>query len=456
MSTDDDLELRLRDGLRAAAAALPPSGGAGRAPAGGRPGPGGPPHRHRPLLIGAAAVIAVAAGVGVAAVGRDADDAPDLQVAQQSATTDSAAADLGPGVDPVPGSAVVAGTELISFGPDGQRGESLSLAPLVDVQSVTSDRHGGWIACGSTTPPEDVALRPGDTDDTAIVGTVPPGPTVPWGTAPTSTVPGGTAPTSTFPAGTAPTATVAPTTTITAPAAPATDLGPAPTSTVPAIDAPTGTDEGTDGVAATPNAYRFRAGEEPEPLPVNVMCVADSLGVTEVDGRQVLAYLAADISIHLLDLETGADRAMVVDIPSGPGRAGVGGGRLAMLTDTGLAVWDLADLSPVAVGPVDLPVRPADATEGLLTSDLALSPDGTRLAALVGDISSSSEVVVVDLASGDEIFRQPVPVSLEGAEIAFDGATVAVGNFYDSYGPVRVYDVASGTERTVDGHGLLP
>ena len=127
-----------------------------------------------------------------------------------------------------------------------------------------------------------------------------------------------------------------------------------------------------------------------------------------------------------------------------------------MLSDAGLEVRDLATGEPVAIGPVDLPVRAPGAIEGLLTSDLVLSPDGTRLTALVGDISASSEVVVVDLGSGTELFRHEVPVSLEGAEVAFDGTTVAVGNYYDSYGPVRIYDIAAGTERTVDAHGLLP
>ena len=46
--------------------------------------------------------------------------------------------------------------------------------------------------------------------------------------------------------------------------------------------------------------------------------------------------------------------------------------------------------------------------------------------------------------------------SVDDTAAALDGSTVAVGNFYDSYGPVRVFDLATGAERTVDAHGVLP
>ena len=206
------------------------------------------------------------------------------------------------------------------------------------------------------------------------------------------------------------------------------------------------------------NAYRYRPGEKPAPLSVSVLCVADSLGVTEVGGTDVLVYVSpATFSLQRLDLATGAATALSIDMTSQlPGSASVGGGRLATFGDDGLALWDLATGDPVAVGPVDLPVRAADATSGLFTSNLVLSPDGTTLAALVGDSSAASDVVVVDLASGGEIFRRTVSTSMEGANLSYDGTTVAVGNFYDGYGPVQIYDLATGAQRTVDAHGILP
>lgn len=423
MTTDDDLDLRLRRGLRAAAEALPPTDLVGSDRAAGHGHRAGRPAVRRLALAGAAAILVAATAVGVTTLGGDGDDTADLRVAQPS--TDTTVIDLGPAVDPAPGSAVVVGAELVSFGPDGQPGERLSLAPLTDVQAVASDRHGGWIACGSGPVPDDVAtpVDPGTSSPT----TEPDAPTVPDGQTPTTT----TIPPSSDEARQA------------------------------EIDRRAGASDQADddvvNVEAVPDTYLFRAGQDPEPLPASAMCVADSLGVTEVDGRHVLAYVSgADLSIHLLDLETGTDSAVPLGSTPPPGQASVGGGRLAVFGDAGLEMWDLATSEPVAIGPVDLPVRATDATEGLLTSDPVLSPDGTRLAALVGDMSSTSEVVVVDLASGAELFRYEVPVAIEGAEVAFDGTTVAVGNYHDSYGPVRIYDVATGMERTVDTHGLLP
>src|SRR5690606_3680938 len=85
----------------------------------------------------------------------------------------------GPGDDPVAGTAVVTGDELVTYGPDGQPQTTLPLAPLTGVQSAVPDRHGGWIACGATT--DDVALR--DADEQAAS----------WTAEPTTAPPGGEA-----------------------------------------------------------------------------------------------------------------------------------------------------------------------------------------------------------------------------------------------------------------------
>jgi hypothetical protein len=132
----------------------------------------------------------------------------------------------------------------------------------------------------------------------------------------------------------------------------------------------------------------------------------------------------------------------------------VGGGRLAVLGDAGIALWDLATGEPVAVGPVDLPVRPAGATSGPFTADLEMAPDGASLAALVGEVSAPADLVVFDLASGDELLRRADAATVEGSQLAFDGTSVAVTNSYD--GRTTVIDVATGAERTVQAHGVLP
>ncbi len=418
MTAETDLESRLRTGLRAAGEALPPVEPADPA----RPGrwserPGGPHlHRRRRAWVAgaaAAAVVAAAVGVGVASLGGDdGPDAPDLEVSQTPTTGPSTTAttvpDAGPGVDPAAGSAVVVGTDLVSLGPDGQPGDTLPLAPLTDVQSVVSDRHGGWIACGTPAqaPIESPPVSEGATTTTGI--------DLPSETAFEARDPNSPG---------------------TMPSLP--DVEPQP---------------------RTPNTYRFRAGQDPEPLSVDVLCVADSLGVTEVGGHDALVHVSpATFSLNRLDLATGDVTPLAIDLSSGPRSAGVGGGRLAMVTDAGLGLWDLATGEPLAVAPIDLPVRAADATSGPLTSDLALSPDGATLAAVVGDPSAgTAEVVVADLATGTELFRTTVAASVEGGQLAYDGTTVAVGNFYESNGPVHVYDLATGAERTVDVHGLLP
>jgi WD40 repeat protein len=356
MTTQPDLETRVRTGLRAAFEAIPPAPrrpivvAAQRQleePAGSR--------RRTGAAVLAAAAAAVVAVAGVAAVTVTGDDDSPGHVesspthpSTSNATEGPATAGdhEGPGEDPVAGSAVVNGDTLVTYGPDGEPGETVPLAPLTGVQSVVPDRHGGWIACG-------------------------------------------------------------------------------------------------DASAST--VYRFRLGQAPEPIDIDPVCASDSLGVTLVDGREVLYYISGPtLTVRQYDLAAGADGPLPMDVGLPlPGQVAVGGGRMAVLDDAGLRVWDLATGEPVAVPDADLGG----------SSALALSPDGTTLAALIGDLSAS-DVVVFDLATGDELFRRPVAPPIEGDQLSYDGTSVAVGSFYE--GPVRIYDLASGAERTIDAHGVLP
>ncbi len=159
---------------------------------------------------------------------------------------------------------------------------------------------------------------------------------------------------------------------------------------------------------------------------------------------------------HQVDLTTGIDGPLPVDVGSaGLADVAVGGGRLALLTDTGLQLWDLATGEPVAIAPVDLPIRSATGV-GPRTSDLELSPDGTTLAALVShDDSATLDLMVVDLASGSELLSRPAAAIEEGTQMSFDGTSVVVGNFYDGH-VMTVIDVATGAERAIDTNGTLP
>jgi hypothetical protein len=434
MTTDHDLESRLRAGLHAAADALPPA-----PPTGSRTGP--PSRRRLPLLIAAGVTVLALGGAGVVALGGGGNGDPDVMVsppatdppADGTATDDPSAGEpdggmlpAGPGTDHPAGTAVAStGDEpvLTVYDGDGQPSSTVALAPLTGIQSVVSDRQGGWIACGLN---DDVAAipdlpDPADGDD-----------------APTTTIPVG-------PDGAS------------GPDGAADPLADRAAAEREAIGDPDDAAADDPSAPPPPNAFHFRPGHDPQPLDVNVLCTADALGVTDLGGGQVLVYQSSTEQLSILDLTTGEDGAVPVDA-SGFAISGwsVGGGRLALMGDTGLTLWDLATGEQLPAGPADLPTRPEVATTDVFTADIALSPDGTTLAAMIGEIDETSDVVVVDVDSGEELFRRTVPVSLEGAELSFDGTSVAVGNFYDSYGPVRIFALDGSSERTIDAHGLVP
>lgn len=434
MTAHSDLENRLRTGLRAASKALPPAEPVRPLdPTAGRDSVHRPGTRLRrgtvAALAAAAAVTVVGASMaGLALAGRDgrtpdveSTPAQDPEAGPPATGAATAVGDqhAGPGDDPVAGTAVVTGDELVTYGPDGQPGTTLSLAPLTGVQSAVPDRHGGWIVCGSTT--DDVSFRDAEDGGTS------------WSGEPPTSVPADGGSGSTGDGAGEPEAQIA-------------ELSGSLDATSDAVD--------SDPV---PTTYWFRPDTDPQPLPIGPVCAADSLAVTLVDGREVLLYFSgATYSVHQLDLATGADEPLAIDlgIPSS-GQVTAGGGRLAMVDEAGLHVWDIATGEPVSAGPIDLPVS-TDLNVHPSTSSLSLSPDGTRLAAIVGDMSAPSELLVFDLATGEELLRTSVPVGLEGDEISFDGTTVAVSNYSEGYGPVRIYDVASSDERTIDTHGILP
>jgi hypothetical protein len=208
------------------------------------------------------------------------------------------------------------------------------------------------------------------------------------------------------------------------------------------------TDESMDSL------YRFRPDQDPEPLSFMSMCSVTPLDVTPIDGRPVLVYEDMETQrFELLDLATDETTPMSIDAS---GTWSAGGGRLARLSEHGLEVWDLASAQPVDVADISLPWvgNCYDPPCGPIVFDLALSDDGATLAALVGEIETGRpDVVVVDLASGAELFRATVQIS-DGGNLAYDGTTLAVASTYA--GPVHVFDIATGAERTLDVQGKLP
>jgi hypothetical protein len=434
VTASPDLETRLRSGLRAAADALPHVEPADPRRAAAPTGLGhqvaGTAHRAPSVglaaavaaMVAVAGVVAVVATAGRGGEGADVATEPTPPPSSGDTTTPTTGGpagvlgdEPGPPVDPVAGGAVIADDRLVTYGPDGRRGATVPLAPLAGVQAAAPDRRGGWIVCGTPSGPA---------------------PTVPDG---------GTAPTSTPPATGGGTVWTLPD-----------ERAGATQESLEALEVEVPGSTGTAPEPGRPNAYRFQIDQEPVPLGVNVYCVSDSLSVTEVGGHPVLLYVSpATFSGRQLDLVTGADSALQIDVgDAGLSDVAVGGGRLAVLGDAGIALWDLATGEPVAVGPVDLPVRPAGATSGPFTADLEMAPDGASLAALVGEVSAPADLVVFDLASGDELLRRADAATVEGSQLAFDGTSVAVTNSYD--GRTTVIDVATGAERTVQAHGVLP
>jgi hypothetical protein len=124
-------------------------------------------------------------------------------------------------------------------------------------------------------------------------------------------------------------------------------------------------------------------------------------------------------------------------------------GRVLIASEgTGFQMFDITSgqAQPVPIGAIQ--------THGSL-GDIALSHDGTTVAVLTGPVDSGNKLTIYDIATGNVVFETDTPFPAEGSELSYDGTTVAVGNWYDSYGPVQVIDVASGASHTIDAHGVI-
>lgn len=366
------LEDRLRHGLQAAAAALPPAEEV-RA----RPRPAAHPGPFRPrwmvAALGSAAAAAVVAGAVV--VAGDGDGQPDVRSdpvgtpgtgGQTTEPAPDGPPDLevtGPANGQVPGQAVVVGDELRTYGPDGAQTGAMSLAPLEQVQAASSDLAGGWVACGMSGPA---------------------GGQLVW----------------------------------------------------------------------------FPQGGEPTPLEgTSVTCMADAVKVIDAPEGPTAVYLGVgpggSIGSHYaaVVLATGEIRQLTLPVdPMGFYSWAATTGKAAFYSDaTGFQLFDLATGEALPAAAID-PGGPVD--------DLVLSPDGATVALLTGDIvSPATDLVVYDVATGAELHREAFAMSLEGAELSYDGTTVAVGNYYDAgdvpYPPVTVIDLSTQARHTIDAHGLV-
>ena len=105
------------------------------------------------------------------------------------------------------------------------------------------------------------------------------------------------------------------------------------------------------------------------------------------DGAQVLTISRDDTKLRSWALKDGAAGAVVDTQLVGPKRLAVGGGRVAVLSDDGVAGFG-ADLAPLWK------------QKGRLLGALAYSPDGTSLA--LGTTGASASVRLLDAATGEK------------------------------------------------------
>jgi hypothetical protein len=400
------LEDRLRHGLHAAAGALPaaplspPSsltppvpGGAGpSSPRLGRAGRPGGGGAPRRWVPLAAAVAVVRPD------GEGGRGVSDVRVASPGQGAE-APGEVRVTNGRVPGRAVVAipdgGTsEVRTYAPDGTATGTVDLAPLETVQAASSDLEGGWVACGYVPNPD----PPPEGEGGVITQ--------------------------------------------------------APLS----LQAPDG------GATASPGRVEqftwFPAGRAPVVLEAGPLCIADAVQVVDSPEGPTLVYPHMSMTefgnpaLRALVLATGEDSE--IPLPSRPAALGdvrwaASTGRVAVTEYGALKLFDMASGESLPVAAIEVP----------RASDISLAPDATSLAVLVPSPGSSDpggpvDAVVYDLATGAERFRETFPISVEGAQLSYDGTTLAVGSYYHTSGDtVTVIDLASGARHTIEGHGLV-
>lgn len=436
MTATPNLEDRLRRGLRAAGEALPPElpalASGSRPP--GRRGRGG---RGRRAVAASVAVAATALVVGGVVVTRGDDgDRSAVQSAAGTTTESTAPPTTQPDSEVratngmVPGQAVMIGDELRTYGPDGAPTGTVDLSQFESIQAASSDLDGGWVVCGARILSEEEREAAQRELDASFEEH---GPTT--------------------------TATVG-------------DNGrgePGAAEETAAADAvadrrATATESGRGGSADGPTAPTSRdalvwlpAEGEPVVLDDAPLCMAGAVHVVDSPEGPTAVYVTMaapgdetsglPVTSRALVLGTGEDRPLeipssgAIDIP----RWSVTSERFLVHDSTGLQVYDLATGEELPV-----PAIPLDRV-----SDVVLAGDGGSIAAITGSATGPSEVVVYDLTTGDELFRELFDMPTEGAELSYDGSTLAVGNYYEGNGDVTVIDLAEGARHTLEAHGLV-
>jgi hypothetical protein len=182
-------------------------------------------------------------------------------------------------------------------------------------------------------------------------------------------------------------------------------------------------------------------------------CPADGIGVYDSAEGPVVVFETNLVNQDLTMAVLGSGQTRTLPVPSlganHQARWSVADGKLLRLGPDGPQLFDLATGA-------ELPRPGWSPPAG--GSDVVLAPDARSVATISGGAFGPVTVTVADLATGAVRFQESVAMPAEGAELAYDGATVAFGNWYDQpgYPPVTVVDLASGARHTVEAHGALP
>jgi hypothetical protein len=443
MNAPHDLEARLRSGLQAAAEALPPE------PATPVPGPTRPPGREHRVVpsrrwaitaVATAASLAVVAGAAVVVLRGDGSEEQtrrgDVSTDESTTTTTGEPHVMQVTNGNAPGRAVVQGSTLREFGPDGQETRSIDLAALPGIRvdgtpdSASTDLNGGYVLCADVKLTEEEAqarsdgllegIEDAELDDIQAELSGEASGAQPPATTTTTGVPGSGQPEVTR-------------------------------SGQPEVT-------GEDFVPAQFVPYIVWVPAEGEPRKWEVpggMCSAGSSKVIDTpDGAMVVNGGMSftnpmGVALGGIVLATGEERDLAVPEGVGtplPGYWSINSERTIVYVEgRGFEMFDVATAEPVTMADID-PGPP---------SETSLAPDGKTVAVIVGPVLGPTRAVVFDVATGEEIFSRDLDADAEGNEMSWDGRTLAIGSWYEGEGPVTVIDTATGDEHTLDAHGAV-
>jgi hypothetical protein len=334
-----------------------------------------------------------------------------------------------------PGTAVVQGSTLREFGPDGQETGSIDLAALPGIevdgtpQSASTDLDGGYVLCADVQLSEQEAqarsdaLMEGVEDaDIEAVGAA-------LEDAQSEAADG------------------------------AAGAVPPSTATTRA-----GRDPGQREVTAedfvpaqnVPFIVWVPAEGEPQKWEVpGGMCSAGSSKVIDTpDGAMVVnggMSFTNPVGVALggIVLATGEERDLPVPEGIGsplPGYWSINSERTIVYVDgRGFEMFDVETGEPVTMAAIDPGVP----------SETSLAPDGKTVAVITGPVQGPTRAAVYDVATGEQLFSRDLDADAEGNEMSWDGRTLAIGSWYEGEAPVTVIDTLTGAERTLDAYGVV-